>query len=184
MGKEIRLKTPLSEKDVKKLRVGDKVLLSGIIYTGKDTVHKRLFELLKQNKPLPIDLKGVVIYYAAPVPAKPGHPIGPIGPTSSYRMDPYVPLMLKSGQRGMIGKGNRTREVIEALKKYKAVYLIATGGVAALMAKKVKSIKVVAYEDLGSDAISRLEVKDFPCTVANDCYGGDLFSKGVKEYRK
>ncbi len=179
---EIKLKTPLSDKDVEGLKIGDKVLLSGVIYTGRDAAHKRLFELLKNDKPLPIDLKGAVIYYVGPAPAKPGYPIGPAGPTTSYRMDPYAPLMLKHGLKGMIGKGNRAKEVIDAMKQYKGVYLAATGGVAALIAKSVKSMEIVAYEDLGPEAIRRLEVEDFPCIVANDCHGGDLFEEGIRKY--
>lgn len=184
MGEPIKVKIPLTEEDVKKLKIGDSVLLSGVMYTARDAAHKRLFDLLKEGKPLPIDLKGAVIYYAGPAPAKPGYPIGSIGPTTSYRMDPYVPLMMKNGQKGMIGKGNRAKEVIDAMKEYKGVYFLAPGGVAALMAKAVKAVKVVAYEDLGAEAINRLEVEDFPCIVANDCYGGDLFEEGVKKYAK
>jgi len=181
---EIKLNTPLSDSDVEKLKIGDKVLLSGVIYTGRDAAHKRLFELLTKGEPLPIDLKGAVIYYVGPAPAKPGYPIGPAGPTTSYRMDPYAPLMLENGQKGMIGKGNRGEEVIEAMKKYKGVYFAATGGVAALIAKSVKSVDIVAYEDLGTEAIRRLEVEDFPCIVANDCHGGDLFEEGTKKYAR
>ena len=177
-----KLKTPLSDSDVENLNIGDHVLLSGIIYTGRDAAHKRLFELLKKGEPLPIDLKGAVIYYVGPAPAKPGYPIGPAGPTTSYRMDPYAPLMLENGQKGVIGKGNREKEVIEAMKKYKGVYFVAPGGIAALIAKSVKSVKIVAYEDLGTEAVRRLEVEDFPCIVSNDCHGGDLFEEGIKKY--
>ncbi|MFH1942102.1 MAG: Fe-S-containing hydro-lyase [bacterium] len=181
---EIRLKTPLSDSDVKKLKIGDKILLSGTIYTGRDAAHKRLFDLLKKGESLPIDLKGSVIYYVGPAPAKPGYPIGPAGPTTSYRMDPFAPLMLAHGQKGMIGKGNRGKEVIEAMKKYKGVYFVTPGGIAALIAKSVKSVEIVAYEDLGTEAIQKLEVEDFPCIVANDCHGGDLFEEGIKKYAR
>jgi fumarate hydratase subunit beta len=184
MGKEIRLKTPLKDEDIEKLKIGDKVLLSGVIYTGRDAAHKRLYELLKEGKPLPINLEGAVIYYVGPTPTKPGYKIGSAGPTTSYRMDPYTPLMHQHGLKATIGKGNRSKEVQQALKKYKAVYLAATGGVAALIAKSVKSCKVIAYEDLGAEAIRELVVEDFPCTVANDCYGGDLFEEGMKEFRR
>jgi len=184
MGNEIRLKTPLSEADVEKLKIGDRVLLNGIIYTGRDAAHKRLFELLKKGEKLPIDIKGAVIYYVGPAPAKPGYAIGPAGPTTSYRMDPYAPLMLEHGLKGMIGKGNRGKDVVEAMKKFKGIYFAATGGVAALIAKSVKSAEIVAYEDLGTEAIRKLEVEDFPCIVANDCHGGDLYEEGIKTYRR
>ncbi|MBI4721807.1 MAG: Fe-S-containing hydro-lyase [Candidatus Stahlbacteria bacterium] len=183
MDKVVELKTPLSSEDIEGLKIGDKVLLSGIIYTGRDAAHKRLYELLKESKSLPINLQGAVIYYVGPAPTKPGYAIGPAGPTTSYRMDPYTPLMHEHGLKATIGKGNRNPAVIEALKKYKASYLAATGGVAALIAKSVKSSKIVAYEDLGAEAILELVVEDFPCIVANDCYGGDLYAEGVKKYK-
>ena len=181
---EIQLTTPLSDSDIKKLKIGDKVLFSGAIYTGRDAAHKRLFELLKKNETLPIDLRGAVIYYVGPAPAKPGYPIGPAGPTTSYRMDPYTSLMLKHGLKGMIGKGNRGEEVLDAIKKYKGLYFVTPGGIAALIAKSVKSVEIVAYEDLGTEAIRKLEVEDFPCIVANDCQGGDLFEEGIKKYAR
>ena len=183
MSKIVELRTPLSNKDIEGLKIGDKVLLSGVIYTGRDAAHKRLYELLKDSKPLPINLLGAVIYYVGPAPTKPGYAIGPAGPTTSYRMDPYAPLMHEHGLKATIGKGNRSPSVIEALKKYKAAYLAATGGVAALIAKSVKSSKIVAYEDLGAEAILELVVEDFPCIVANDCYGGDLYEEGVKKFK-
>lgn len=181
---EIQLTTPLSDSDIKKLKIGDKVLFSGTIYTGRDAAHKRLFELLKKNETLPIDLRGAVIYYVGPAPAKPGYPIGPAGPTTSYRMDPYAPLMLNHGLKGMIGKGNRGEEVLDAIKKYKGLYFVTPGGIAALIAKSVKSVEIVAYEDLGTEAIRKLEVENFPCIVANDCHGGDLFEEGIKKYAR
>lgn len=184
MSKEVKLTTPLSDEDVKSLRIGDRVLLSGIIYTGRDAAHKRLYDLLISGQPLPIELKGAVIYYVGPAPTKPGYVIGPAGPTTSYRMDPFVPLMLEHGLKGMIGKGNRSRPVVEAINKFKGVYFLATGGVAALIAKSVKSAEIVAYEDLGPEAVRKLEVENFPCIVANDCHGGDLFEEGVKKYRR
>jgi len=180
---EIKLQTPLSDEDIEKLHIGDTVLLSGVIYTARDAAHKRLVDLIKEGKPLPIDIKGGVIYYVGPAPAKPGYAIGPAGPTTSYRMDPYTPIFHKHGLKATIGKGNRGAEVVDALKKYKAIYLAATGGVAALIAKSIKKAKIVAYEDLGAEAIRRLEVYDFPCIVANDCYGGDLFQEGVRKYK-
>ncbi|MEA3431332.1 MAG: Fe-S-containing hydro-lyase [candidate division WOR-3 bacterium] len=180
---EIKLQTPLSDEDIEKLHIGDTILLSGVIYTARDAAHKRLVDLIKESKPLPIDIKGGVIYYVGPAPAKPGYAIGPAGPTTSYRMDPYTPILHEHGLKATIGKGNRGAEVVDALKKYKAAYLAATGGVAALIAKSIKKAEIVAYEDLGAEAIRRLEVCDFPCIVANDCYGGDLFQEGVRKYR-
>ncbi|PIP13780.1 MAG: fumarate hydratase [bacterium (Candidatus Stahlbacteria) CG08_land_8_20_14_0_20_40_26] len=180
---EIKLQTPLSDEDIEKLHIGDTIFLSGIIYTARDAAHKRLVDLIKEGKPLPIDIKGGVIYYVGPAPAKPGYAIGPAGPTTSYRMDSYTPILHEQGLKATIGKGNRGAEVVDALKKYKAAYLAATGGVAALIAKSIRKAEIVAYEDLGAEAIRRLEVCDFPCIVANDCYGGDLFQEGVKKYR-
>jgi fumarate hydratase subunit beta len=183
MTKEIKLRTPLTDSDIEQLKIGDKVLLSGIIYTGRDAAHKRLYELLKSGNPLPMDIKGGVIYYVGPAPTKPGYAIGSAGPTTSYRMDSFTPLLHEYGLKATIGKGNRSKEVISALKKYKAVYLAATGGIAALMAKSVKRAKIIAYEDLGAEAIRELEVENFPCIVANDCYGSDLFEEGIKRYK-
>ncbi|MEO0185671.1 MAG: Fe-S-containing hydro-lyase [candidate division WOR-3 bacterium] len=184
MSEPIRLKTPLSDEDVLKLKIGDSVLITGKIYTARDAAHKRLFELAEKGEPLPIDLKGKVVYYAGPAPAKPGYVIGPAGPTTSGRCDPYTPKMLEIGLKGMIGKGVRSKDVREAMKKYKAVYFAATGGAAALIAKNIKAVKVVAYEELGAEAIRELEVVDFPLIVANDAFGGDLYEEGMKKYRK
>ncbi len=184
MSETIRLKTPLADADVEKLKIGDKVLLSGVILTGRDAAHKRLFDLLVAGKPLPIDIKGQVIYYVGPAPAKPGQPIGSAGPTTSGRMDAYSPKLMEMGLKGMIGKGMRKKEVIEAMKKYKAVYFAATGGAGALLAKAIKKAEIVAYEDLGPEAISRLEVVDFPVTVVNDTKGNDLYDEGMKKYAR
>lgn len=178
----IKLKTPLQDSDLEKLKIGDKVLLTGVIYTGRDSAHKRLLELLEEGKELPIDIKGQVIYYVGPAPAKPGLVIGPAGPTTSYRMDPYTPLLLEHGLKGMIGKGNRGKDVVEAIKKYKAVYFAAVGGAAALISRSIKKAEVVAYEDLGTEAIRRLEVEDFPVVVANDVHGNDLYEEGKRIY--
>lgn len=180
----VKLKTPLTDEALGKLKIGDTVLLSGIIYTGRDSAHKRLAELLEQGKELPIDVKGQIIYYVGPAPAKPGYPIGPAGPTTSYRMDPYTPLLLEKGLKGMIGKGNRGKEVIEAIKKYKAVYFAAVGGAAALIAKSIKKSEIVAYEDLGTEAIRKLEVENFPVIVINDINGNDLYVAGIKKYAR
>jgi fumarate hydratase subunit beta len=184
MSQPIRLKTPLSDADVEKLKAGDKVLLNGVIYTGRDAAHKRLFDLLKEGKSLPIDIKGQVIYYVGPAPAKPGQVIGSAGPTTSGRMDAYSPKLMEVGLKGMIGKGMRKKEVVEAMKKYKAVYFAATGGAGALLAKAVKKAQVVAYEDLGPEAINRLEVEDFPVIVVNDTKGNDLYQQGMAQYAR
>ena len=184
MSQPIRLKTPLSDADVEKLKAGDKVFLNGVIYTGRDAAHKRLFDLLKEGKPLPVDLKGQVIYYVGPAPAKPGQAIGSAGPTTSGRMDAYSPKLMEIGLKGMIGKGMRKKEVVEAMKKYKAVYFAATGGAGALLAKAIKKAQVVAYEDLGPEAITRLEVEDFPVIVVNDTKGNDLYQQGMQQYAR
>ncbi|NIA23710.1 MAG: Fe-S-containing hydro-lyase [Proteobacteria bacterium] len=179
---EYRLETPLKDEDVEKLEIGDTVYLSGVIYTARDAAHKRLVDLIKKGKVLPFDIKGAVIYYVGPAPAKPGHPIGSAGPTTSYRMDPYAPILLDHGLKGMIGKGPRSKEVIDAMVKNKAVYFAATGGAAALIASSVISAEVIAYEDLGTEAIRKLIVKDFPCIVANDIHGDDMYKKGVEKF--
>ena len=182
MSKEIRLTTPLSTQDVEKLNIGDKVLLSGVLYTGRDAAHKRLFDLIADGKELPIDIQGQVIYYVGPTPAKPGKPIGSAGPTTSYRMDSFAPKLIELGLKGMIGKGNRSQAVIDAMKQYKAVYFGATGGAGALIAKRIKKAEIIAYPDLGPEAIRRLEVEDFPVTVVNDTRGNDLYVEGIKRY--
>ena len=184
MSEAIRLKTPLSDADVDKLKAGDKVLLNGVIYTGRDAAHKRLFDLLMAGKPLPIDVKGQVIYYVGPAPAKPGQVIGSAGPTTSGRMDAFSPKLIEMGLKGMIGKGMRKKEVVEAMKKYKAVYFAATGGAGALLAKAIKKAQVVAYEDLGPEAINRLEVENFPVIVVNDTKGNDLYEEGMRKYAR
>jgi fumarate hydratase subunit beta len=182
MSKPIRLTTPLTSEDVEKLHIGDKVLLSGVVFTGRDAAHKRLLELLTEGKELPIDVKGQVIYYVGPTPAKPGKPIGSAGPTTSYRMDLYSPRLIELGLKGMIGKGNRSQGVIDAMKRYKAVYFGATGGAGALLAKRIKKAEIIAYPDLGPEAIRKLEVEDFPVTVINDTKGNDLYQEGIKRY--
>ncbi len=184
MGKAIRIQTPLTDEVVEKLKIGDKVLVSGIIYTGRDAAHKRLVELVNRGQPIPFDIKGQIIYYVGPTPPKPGKVIGSAGPTSSYRMDPYAPVLMAKGLKGMIGKGSRGKEVIDAMKKYKAVYFAATGGAGALLSKRIKSSVVVAYEDLGPEAIRKIEIEDFPAIVVNDIYGRDLYEEGRKRYKK
>ena len=177
---EYKLKTPLSDEDVTKLKAGDIVYLSGTIYTARDAAHKRLVDLILNGEELPFDLKGAVIYYVGPTPPKPGEVIGSAGPTTSYRMDPYAPILIEHGQKGMIGKGKRNEAVREACKKHKAVYFGAVGGAAALIAKAIKSAEVIAYPELGPEAVRKLEVEDFPVVVVNDTYGNDLYEEGRK----
>jgi fumarate hydratase subunit beta len=179
-----RIFIPLTEPAVLELHSGDSVLLSGTVLTARDAAHKRLFDLIRNGKPLPIDLSGQVLYYAGPAPARPGKVIGPVGPTSSYRMDPYTSVLLERGLKGMIGKGNRTESVVRDIQKHKAVYFAAVGGAAALIAQCVKKAEVIAFEDLGPEAVYRLEVKDFPLVVAVDCHGGDLYREGVEKYKR
>ncbi len=178
----IALTTPLSREDTLKLRAGDTVLLSGTIYTARDAAHARLVELLDKGEKLPIDVEGAVIYYVGPTPAKPGQVIGSAGPTTSYRMDAYAPRLLDLGLRGMLGKGKRSQDVIDSMKKNGAVYFGAIGGAAALIAKSITAAEVVCYEDLGSEAIRRLTVKDFPATVIIDSEGNNLYEIGVQNY--
>jgi fumarate hydratase subunit beta len=184
MAEPVRLKTPLTDRDVEKLEIGDRVLINGVIFTGRDAAHRRLFDLLKSEKDLPFDLKGQIIYYVGPTPAKPGKVIGSAGPTTSYRMDAFAPALIEKGLKGMIGKGMRSDQVKEAMKKHKAVYFAATGGAGALLAKRVKKAEVVAYDDLGPEAIRRLEVEDLPVIVVNDVRGNDLYVEGAKKYKK
>lgn len=179
---EKKITTPLTEEKVKGLKAGDSVLISGTIYTARDAAHKRLVELLDKGESLPIDVENSIIYYVGPTPAKPGQPIGSAGPTTSYRMDSYAPRLLDIGLKGMIGKGLRSKEVIESMKKNKAVYFAAIGGAAALMGKSIKKAELVAYEDLGSEAIRKLEVEDLPVVVVIDSEGNNLYEIGQQEY--
>ncbi len=181
---EIKLTTPISNEDLEKLKAGDKVLISGTIFTGRDAAHKKLIELLDAGKELPIDVRGQAIYYVGPSPARPGKAVGSAGPTTSYRMDPYTPKLIALGLKAMIGKGSRSAEVIDAMKKHKAVYLAAVGGAAALIARSIEKAEIVAYEDLGSEAIRKMEVKDFPAIVVNDTKGNDLYKLGTDQYKK
>lgn len=178
-----KITTPLTYEQVKDLRAGDQVAISGVIYTARDAAHKLLVETLRQGEELPVDLKDQVVYYAGPTPAKPGKVIGSCGPTTSGRMDSYSPTIMEQGLRGMIGKGPRSKEVIEAMKEHGVVYFAAIGGAAALIADSVKKAEVVAYEELGPEAIRRLEVEDYPCIVAIDCDGNNLYEIGVQQYR-
>ena len=177
-----RLKAPLKKEDIKDVRAGDPVLISGLIYTARDAAHKRLVEMLEKNQALPFPLEEAVIYYAGPTPAKPGQPIGSAGPTTSYRMDPYAPRLLDLGLSAMIGKGQRSDQVKEAIRRNGGVYLGAIGGAGALIAGTVKRAWIVAFEDLGPEAIRALEVEDFPATVVIDSQGNDLYEIGRKRY--
>ncbi|MBU0734465.1 MAG: Fe-S-containing hydro-lyase [Proteobacteria bacterium] len=183
MGEAYHLKTPLSAGDIEPLRSGDRVTVSGIVYTARDAAHRRLLELIEAGKDLPMPIMGQVIYYVGPSPAPPGRVIGAAGPTTSYRMDPYAPKLLELGLKGMIGKGKRSREVIEAMVRYKGVYMAAIGGAGALMARAIKEARVVAYEDLGPEAIRELRVENLPVIVVNDTLGNDLYIEGQKQYR-
>ncbi|MGQ9626740.1 MAG: Fe-S-containing hydro-lyase [Anaerolineae bacterium] len=179
-----RIDTLLTDEVIESLRAGDKVSISGIIYVARDAAHKRMIEALDEGEPLPLDLKGQIIYYMAPSPARPGRIIGSCGPTTSGRMDPYTPRLLAAGLKGMIGKGNRSETVRRALQEHKAVYMAAIGGAAALIAKTIKEAEVVAYEELGPEALQRLRVEDFPAIVVNDIYGGDAYSEGQARYKR
>ena len=184
MPKTIKLTPPLSDQDVMQLEIGDKVLVSGVIYTARDAAHKRLIDLINAGKPLPMEIKGQILYYVGPSPARPGRVIGAAGPTTSYRMDSYAPTLIKLGLKAMIGKGKRSPEVILAMQEYKAVYLGATGGAGALISQCIKAAEVVAFPELGPEAVHRLEVEDLPTIVINDCLGRDLYEVGVKQYAR
>lgn len=175
-----KLKVPFSDTDIANLKTGEQVSLSGVIYTARDAAHKRMIEALEKGEPLPIDIRGQVIYYVGPTPAKPGQVIGSAGPTTSSRMDAYTPMLLEAGLKGMIGKGKRSPEVVESVKRHKAIYFAAAGGAGALLSKRIKRAEVVAYEDLGPEAVYRLEVEDFPVVVVNDIYGNDLYEEAQR----
>ena len=179
---EIKINTPLTEDKVKNLKAGDTILLSGILYTARDAAHKRLIDLLDNQEKLPFDIKDQIIYYVGPSPAKPGQVIGSAGPTTSYRMDPYAPRLLELGLRGMIGKGKRSDEVIEAIKANNCIYFGAIGGAAALIGKSIVKSEIIAYEDLGAEAIRRIEVKDMPLVVIIDSDGTNLYEVGKEDY--
>ena len=178
----IAVSAPLSREQAKTLRAGDSCLISGVIYTARDAAHKRLYELIQKGEDLPIELKDSVIYYVGPTPAKPGQAIGSAGPTTSYRMDAYAPTLISLGHTGMIGKGSRGIEVIDSMKEYGAVYFGAIGGCGALLSSCVKKCTVVAYEDLGAEAIHRLEVENFPVMVVIDSLGNNLYQSGRQAY--
>ncbi len=176
------LEAPVEAEQVRALRAGDTVSVNGVIYTARDAAHKRLVELARKGEPLPVDLRGQIIYYVGPTPAPPGRAVGSAGPTTSGRMDAYTPALLAMGLRIMIGKGQRSAEVIEAMKEYVAAYLAVVGGTAALISKRIKKAEVVAYEDLGAEAIHRFTVEDFPAIVAIDCHGANLYETEPLKY--
>jgi fumarate hydratase subunit beta len=180
----ISLQTPLTAEVIQTLRVGQRVYLSGVIYTARDAAHKRLVACLQEDQPLPFPVAGQVIYYVGPSPTRPGEIIGSAGPTTAGRLDSYTPLLLDQGLKGMIGKGKRNQIVREALVTHQAVYFVTVGGAAALVAQTIKQVELVAYPDLGTEAIRRLKVEAFPLVVANDVYGGDLFEQGQAAYRR
>ena len=177
-----KIHTPLTREAVRDLKAGDSCLITGVIYTARDAAHKRLCELLDKGQPLPVDMENAIIYFVGPTPAKPGQAIGSAGPTTSYRMDAYSPALIAAGQTGMIGKGKRGLEVVSAMKEHGAVYFGAIGGCGALLSKCIKKAEIVAYEDLGAEAIRRLEVEDFPVVVIIDSEGNNLYETGRKAY--
>ncbi len=180
---EVRVTTPLTEEDVVQLKIGDHVRINGVIYTARDAAHNRMIQTLDAGGELPIDLKGQLIYYTGPTPARPGHASGAFGPTTSMRMDPFTPRLLAEGLKACMGKGNRGPEVQEALKQYKAVYFMAVGGAGAMLSQFIRKVEVIAYEDLGTESLKRVEVEDFPAVVMDDCDGRDLLNEGRKQWR-
>jgi fumarate hydratase subunit beta len=178
------LRTPLAPEEIERLRAADEVLLSGILYTARDAAHERLARMIAAGEPLPVALGGEIIYYCGPTPARPGRPIGSAGPTTASRMDPYAPALLEHGVRGMIGKGRRSAAVKEAICRFGAVYFAAVEGTAALLGRCVQSAEVVAFPDLGAEAVYRLAVERFPVVVANDCHGGDVYEDGRAKFRR
>jgi fumarate hydratase subunit beta len=180
----VKLKTPLKDEDVCRLKAGDAVSLSGVIYTGRDAAHKRITQAMAEGKETPFPLEGAVIFYVGPSPAPPGKVIGAAGPTTSYRMDPFAPTLIKNGLKAMIGKGKRNQDVKDAMQQHKAVYLAAIGGAGALVAKAIKEAEVIAYPDLGPEAVRRLVVEDMPLICVNDVNGGDLYRQGREAYKK
>ncbi|HWP35721.1 MAG TPA: Fe-S-containing hydro-lyase [Thermodesulfobacteriota bacterium] len=179
-----QITTPLTDDDVARLRAGDRVRISGVLLTARDAAHQRLVALVEQGQPLPIDVRGQIIYFVGPTPPRPGLVIGSAGPTTGGRMDKYSPTLMALGLKGMIGKGARSAPVIEAMQRYKCVYFGAVGGAGAYLSKFIKQAEVVAYEDLGTEAIRRLTVEDFPAIVINDIYGGDLYREGMAQYAR
>jgi fumarate hydratase subunit beta len=175
---------PLSDADVEALKAGDRVRITGVLYTGRDAAHARLLPLIENNKPLPFDVRGQIIYYTGPSPARPGNIVGSIGPTTSSRMDTFTPKLLALGLKGTMGKGARSQSVKAALRQHKGIYFGAVGGAGAVLSQFIKKVEIIAYEDLGTEAIRRLEVEGFPAIVVNDCHGGDLYEDGMKQYAR
>ena len=184
MAKAQRIVIPLNDETVAGLHTGDTLLISGVLYTARDAAHKRLIDLINKGEELPINLQGQVIYYVGPTPPRPGTPIGSAGPTTSGRMDSYAPHLIERGLKGMIGKGQRSQVVRDAMAKYKALYFGATGGAGALLSKRITKSEIIAFADLGPEAIHRLEVEDFPVVVINDISGKDLYEEGIKKYAR
>jgi len=184
MIENLHITSPISAETIEKLTVGTRVLISGVVYTARDAAHQRLIQALDKGEGLPFDPQGQTLYYMGPSSARPGQVIGSAGPTTSSRMDEYTPRLIAAGLKAMIGKGDRSPAVKKAIREHKAVYFVAIGGAAALLAKSIKQVEVIAYEDLGTEAILRLNVEDFPAIVANDIYGEDLFEQGKAEYRR
>ncbi len=184
MTEPIKITTPLTDEVVEKLKAGDRVVISGVIYTGRDMAHKYMVEAHEKGQPLPFEPKGQILYYTGPSPAPPGRPIGSAGPTTSYRMDAYTPALLELGLKGMIGKGPRGQAVKDAIVKHRAVYFAAIGGAGALILRSIRKAEVIAYPELGTEAVMRLEVEDFPAIVVNDVYGADLYRIGVEQYKE
>ena len=182
MSSTIHISAPLDDATLEKMKTGDRLLISGVMYTGRDMAHKRMVDALHRGDELPFDIRGQIIYFVGPTPARPGKAIGAAGPTTSYRMDAYAPELLKRGLKMTIGKGARSKEVCEAMIQYKALYCAATGGAAALLSKCITRAEVIAYDDLGPEAIRKLEVEQFPCVVINDIHGGDLYTEGRRQY--
>jgi fumarate hydratase subunit beta len=180
---EVRVTTPLTDEDVRQLKIGDHVRIKGVIYTARDAAHNRMIQTLDAGGQLPIDIRGQLIYYVGPTPARPGRASGAFGPTTSMRMDPFTPRLLEQGLKACMGKGNRGPEVQEALKKNTAVYFMAVGGAGAMLSQFIRKVEVVAYEDLGTESLKRVEVEDFPAVVMDDCEGRDLLNEGRKQFR-
>lgn len=178
-----KITAPFDVETVQSLKAGDRVLISGTVYAARDAAHKRMIEALEQGKELPINIEGEVIYYVGPTPARPGEVIGSAGPTTSGRMDKYTPALLELGLKGMIGKGYRSQDVIDSIKNNKAIYFGAIGGSGALIARTIKKVEVIAYDDLGTEAIRKIVIKDFPAVVINDCYGNDWYKQGMEKFR-
>jgi len=180
----IKLTAPLKDEDIEKLKAGDRVLITGAMYTGRDAAHKKMVDLIEKNEKMPFDPTGQIIYFVGPAPAKPGQVMNSAGPTTSGRMNKFSPIVIGAGLKGMVGKGEMGAEVVEAMKKHKAVYMVATGGAGALIADRITGAEVVAWEELGPEAVRKLTVDQFPAIVAQDCHGGNIFVEGVEKYKR